>query len=108
MSTVKGTISAGACGFVTEVTAVCEDGQQVSFEISTPCEKIRALAGALPVVDAFAEMRTGVDGAIISAARNVIPGCCAGCVIPAGLSKAMQVAAGLALPQTVTMSFDKQ
>lgn len=53
MNTVKGTISAGACGFVTEVTTVCEDGQQVSFEISTPCEKIRALAVALEMKQNF-------------------------------------------------------
>ena len=35
MSTVKGTIDAGVCGFVTEVKASCEDSQHVSFEIAT-------------------------------------------------------------------------
>ena len=107
MNTAQGTIHAGVCGFVTEVTATCEDSQQVSFAIATPCEKIQQLAAALPVVDAYAELGNGFDGQIVAAARDCLPQCCCGCVVPAGLAKAMQVAAGLALSQTVTMEFVK-
>jgi len=35
--------------------------------------------------------------------RETLKGCCAGCAVPAGLFKAMQVAAGLALPQDITI-----
>jgi hypothetical protein len=33
--------------------------------------------------------------------------CCAGCAVPAGLFKAMQVAAGLALPKDITIRLAK-
>jgi len=98
MSIAKGTISAGACGFVTEVTATCEDSQNVSFVVESPCEKIQALAEALPTVDAYAEIGAGFEGQILSTVRTVLGGCCAGCIVPAGVFKTMQVAAKLALP----------
>jgi hypothetical protein len=108
MSTVKATINAGVCGFVTEVTATCEDSQHVSFEIATPCEKVQKLAQALPTVDADAEIGSGFGGQVMTAVRGCFEGCCSGCAVPIGVFKAMQVAAGLALPQTVTMEFVKQ
>ena len=108
MSTVKATINAGVCGFVTEVTAICEDSQHVSFEIATPCEKAQKLAQVLPTVDAYAEIGSGFGGQVMGAVRECFEGCCSGCAVPVGVFKAMQVAAGLALPQTVTMEFVKE
>jgi hypothetical protein len=98
MSTAKGTINAGVCGFVTEVTAICEDSQNVSFAVESTCEKIRALGAALPTVDAYAEIGAGFEGQVLSTVRTIVGGCCAGCIVPAGVFKAMQVAAKLALP----------
>lgn len=107
MSTVRATIEAGVCGFVTQVLAHCEDSQHVSFEITTPCEKVQALADSLPTVDAYEEIGAGFDGQVMTAVRGCFQGCCSGCAVPAGVFKAMQVAAKLALPQTVSMSFEK-
>jgi hypothetical protein len=107
MRTVRATIDAGVCGFVTEVTARCDDDQHVSFDISTPCEKVQALADALPTVDAYDEIGSGFDGQVMTAVRACFQGCCSGCAVPVGVFKAMQVAAKLALPQDVTMSFEK-
>ncbi len=107
MSAVKGTIHAGVCGFVTEVIARCDDSQHVSFEITTPCEKVQALADALPTVDAYEEIGTGFDGQVMTAVRGCFQGCCSGCAVPVGVFKAMQVAAMLALPQSVSMNFEK-
>jgi hypothetical protein len=108
MKTINATINAGVCGFVTEVTARCEDGQYVSFEFSTPCERVRKLAHILPPVDAFAEIGSGFDGQILITARDAMQGCCSGCAVPIGVFKAMQVAAGLALPHAVSMEFVRQ
>jgi len=107
MSTVRATISAGVCGFVTEVLAQCEDSQHVSFEIATPCEKVQKLAEILPTVDAFDEIGSGFNGQVMTAVRECFQGCCSGCAVPVGVFKAMQVAAKLALPQDVTMSFER-
>lgn len=108
MSTVKATIHAGVCGFVTEVTATCEDSQNVSFELATPCENVQKLAANLPTVDAYAEIGNGFSGQVMTAVRECFQGCCSGCAVPVGVFKAMQIAAGLALPQAVSMDFVKQ
>ncbi len=99
MSTATARISAGVCGFATEVTATCDDGQNVNLAVTSNCEKIQALGEALPsTVDAYAEIGAGFDGQLLSTVRTVLGGCCAGCIVPAGVFKTMQVAARLALP----------
>jgi hypothetical protein len=107
MGTIKATINAGVCGFVTEVHAHCDDSQHVSFDLTTGCENVQKLADALPTVDAFTEIGSGFDGQVMQAVRSCFQGCCGGCAVPVGVFKAMQVAAKLALPQDVTMSFEK-
>ncbi len=107
MATVKGTIKAGVCGFITEVTASSPDSQHVSFEVQSTCDNITAMASQLPEVDAYAELGAGFDGALHQVVRGSLRGCCSGCVVPAGLFKAMQIAASTALPQTATMTFER-
>ncbi len=99
MSTATATINAGVCGFTTELTATCDDGQNVNLDVTSNCERIQALGEGLPtVVDAYAEIGAGFDGQVLSTVRTVLGGCCAGCIVPAGIFKTMQVAARLVLP----------
>jgi hypothetical protein len=107
MGQVRATIQAGVCGFVTEVVAACDDDQHVAFAISSPCEKVRSLAERLPAVDAYSEIQEGAAGVLLATARECLTGCCAGCVVPAGLFKAMQVAAGLALPHAIGIELER-
>lgn len=100
-------IHAGVCGFVTEATASSPDQQHVEFAVTSPCEKIQGLADALPVMDAYAEIGAGFEGEFHRAVRAGLNGCCSGCAVPVGLFKAMQVAAGLALPAPVSMAFER-
>jgi hypothetical protein len=39
----------------------------------------------------------------LTTAREHLKGCCAACAVPVGAFKAMQVAAGVALPKDVTL-----
>jgi uncharacterized 2Fe-2S/4Fe-4S cluster protein (DUF4445 family) len=48
--------------------------------------------------------RTG--SVLLRTARDVLTGCCAGCAVPVGLFKTMQVAAGLALPKDITINME--
>jgi hypothetical protein len=107
MSKVKGTVNAGICGFVTEIVATSEDSQHVTFEVQSTCENIRKLAEQLPVLDAYAELGAGFDGELHKVVRGALRGCCSGCVVPPGLFKTMQVAAGVALPQAVSIELEK-
>ena len=99
-------IEAGICGFRTSAKVRSDDGQNVTFEIESTCEKIRALAGRLQArgpIDAYQEISPVEDSVVLTTARETLKGCCAGCAVPAGLFKSMQVAAGLALPQDIAI-----
>jgi len=41
---------------------------------------------------------------VMSAVRATLSGCCAGCAVPVGIFKALQVAARVALPREVTIT----
>ena len=103
MGTIRATIHPGVCGFVTEIIATSADDQHVRFTVTSPCENIQGLASRLSEVDAYAELGAGFDGELHQAVRASLKGCCSGCVVPAGFFKAMQVAAGLALPMDISI-----
>jgi hypothetical protein len=103
-------IEAGVCGFRTQATAESEDCQHVSLSIQTDCEKIGQVAAALNAVqplDAFQEINPATESVLLATVRQTLKGCCAGCAVPAGLFKAMQVAAGLALPKDIAIRLVK-
>lgn len=103
-------IDAGICGFHTKVEAVCDDSQNVELKISTGCEKIKALAGKIEniPIDAYQEISPGSESLILDAGKSQLQGCCAGCVVPPGIFKAMQAAAGLALPKDIEMKMTRE
>jgi len=101
-------VQAGVCGFATMVTADSPDDQMVTVEIETDCQKIAGLAEALrgKEIDGYDEIAAGFGGAIMSAVRSSLSGCCAGCAVPVGVFKALQVAARVALPKEVAITME--
>ena len=103
-------IEAGVCGFRTQATAASDDDQNVTFAVESDCEKISQLAAALASrqpLDAYREISPAGEGVFMATVRETLKGCCAGCAVPAGLFKAMQVAAGLALPRDISIRLSK-
>ncbi len=102
-------VEAGVCGFCTNITANSADDQLVLLSFETDCEKIGKLAEALHTVeiDAYEEIKAGFEGVIMSAVRQHLTGCCAGCAVPVGIFKAVQVAANVALPKEVSITLNK-
>ncbi len=102
-------IDAGVCGFRTRATALSDDSQHVTFDLESDCQKIVALgqrlaeAGAL---DAYGEIDVRTGPVLLTTARGGLTGCCAGCAVPVGLFKLMQVTAGLALPKDITINME--
>lgn len=97
-------IDAGICGFRTQASAESADQQYVSLSIASDCEKIGTLADNLArhgPLDAYREISPAETSVLIGCAAETLTGCCAGCAVPVGLFKVMQVAAGLALPQDI-------
>ena len=106
----NGEIDAGICGFRTTACASSKDGQNVTFDIDTNCEKIRQLSQSLGEkgpIDAYQEISPGGPAIIMTTVQETLKGCCAGCAVPVGIFKAMQVAAGLALPKDITIKIAK-
>ena len=103
-------IEAGTCGFASTVLAVSDDDRTVRFDIQTECAKVAGYASALKrsgPIDMFEEINPTGTSIVLETARNELKGCCAACVVPAGLFKCMQVAAGLALPKEVRICLSK-
>jgi hypothetical protein len=97
---------AGICGFQTRIHADGDDMQNVTFRITSGCEKARKFGEALMAkgpVDGYGEIGAGAEGTVLTTAREHLKGCCAACAVPVGAFKAMQVAAGVALPKDVTL-----
>jgi len=105
--TARATIQAGVCGFRTSVAAVSQDAQYVQLDVQSTCAKITDVVRDLPLIDAYSEIRDGFDGVLYRRVREVLKGCCAGCVVPPGLFKCMQVAASLALPAKAGVELSK-
>ncbi len=82
--------------------------QNVTFRMASGCQNIRAFAEALTAkgpVDGYAEIGAGSAGVVLSTSRETLKGCCAGCVVPSAVFKAMQVASGVALPKNIALAF---
>jgi hypothetical protein len=84
----------------------CPDGQFASLNVISDCEKINEFGKALKdkgQFDAFQEINPAGESEILKIARSCLKGCCAGCVVPAGIFKTMQTAAGLTLPKDINI-----
>ncbi len=103
----KTRIEAGICGFLTEIEANSEDSQHVSFKVNTNCETIDKLSKKLGIYDAYNEIKEGFDGELFKVIRAELKGCCAGCAVPVGFFKSMQVAAVVALPKNISITISK-
>ena len=103
------TINAGICGFRTTITARSGDMQMIALKIESECVKISELAEALKIpIDAYREISDGFDGVVLKAAHEHLRGCCAGCAVPSGIFKTVQVAGGVALPAPITMVIERE
>lgn len=103
-------VEGGVCGFRTCAAARSEDDQNVFLDVESDCETIRGLACGLErlmPLDAYQEISPQAPSLLLSCVAEHLKGCCAGCAVPAGLFKVMQVAAGVALPKDVTIKLGK-
>lgn len=102
-------VNAGICGFKTKIEVEGDDEQNVTFRFDSECPKAGKFGEALMAlgpVDGYSEIGNGSEGVVLTTARANIKGSCAACAVPIAAFKAMQVAAGLALPKEVTLQFD--
>lgn len=100
-------IDPGTCGFTAVVTATVEGGRKAHFTIESQCEHVALLAAALEkheAFDAYDEMDWRTESPLHTLMRESLKGSYAWCPVPLGLLKAMQVAAGLSLSDSLSLT----
>ena len=96
----------GICGLRARIVSEADELCNVTLEIASDCQHIRQLAERLTQVSALEELGSAItDTATYRAAANCKTH--AACPVPAGILKAIEVAAGMALPADVQISIRK-
>jgi hypothetical protein len=97
-------IYAGICGFTTEVEAVSDDRRHVKLTVRSQCPDVLRISKELnaETFDAFEEIGPCKQAESIYNTR--IMTICGrlphvACPVPSGIAKAIEIAAGLALPR---------
>jgi hypothetical protein len=101
----KSVMQSGICGFTTQVVARAESGV-CSLTIDSDCPTIQRLAKGLRRVDPMEEISYQGKGPLIlklTREHCLHPSC----PVPAGIIKAVEVEAGLALPKDVAILVTK-
>ena len=99
-------IDAGICGFKTQVETLMSKKRSCSITIKSSCQHIQKLAEELAEVDPFREISFRGEGPITLQLATKYCSHTA-CPVPTGIIKAVEVAAGLALPQDAIIRVSK-
>ncbi len=98
-------VHAGACGFTSRITTTSSDGQTVEISATSPCPHVQEAIDALTTVDAYVEIFSKPhDTVTYKTLCQHIPH--TACPVYSAAFKAIEVAAGLALPKQVTVTFE--
>ena len=100
-------VDAGVCGYKALIRAEKTTGYTVRLTIQTGCPHVQKIAPDPLEVDAVRQigLRAGLPSLLEDAYA-----CCAhaACPVPSALIKAVEVAAGLALPADVSLKISKE
>lgn len=99
-------IDAGICGFTTDVEATSEDKQHVKLNVESTCPNVTSISKELngEPFDAYQEVVPRKQAGSVYCTK--VMDICGklphvACPVPSGICKAIEVAAGLALPRDV-------
>lgn len=95
-------VTSGVCGFSTRIMAQADAAYCVVLEIESDCQLVGNLAAVLTRVSAFEEVSPPMTGTATYRAAAECKLHCA-CPVPSAIIKAVETAAGLALPADVHM-----
>ncbi len=102
-----GVINCGICGFTINVKAVSDSDQNVKLEIISDCPNYQKIAKELTEVDAYKEVFNKLHmGRVYEVFAKYSPH--PSCPGVSGILKTVEVAAGLALSQNVSMNITKE
>ena len=95
---IRAQISGGACGFDTIIDATTPDGMHVTLAIESDCPQVAAMAAELTELDAFQQVLRTPMAETTPLRLAVKHKLHTTCLVPVGILKSVEAAAGLALP----------
>lgn len=99
-------VESGICGFSTTITAVSEDMQHVDLEFECTCPHINKAKDELKQVDAYSEIFKKLDETeVYRILSKYLPH--VACPVYSGFFKAIEAAAGLALPKDAIIRIER-
>lgn len=103
MATVS--VESGICGFTTNIRTESADMQNVKIEWDSDCPHIQKAGQSLVDVDAYQELfKKPADTSVYAALAPHLPHVT--CPVYSAFLKAIEVAAGLALPKDVAIKIE--
>ena len=104
---IRAKIHGGVCGLEAVVVASSDDGMNVRLRIESDCPKVQELAGELAEINAFEQILRKpfieTTPALLAAKHKLH----VSCLVPVGIVKVVEAAAGLALPATFEVSLSR-
>jgi hypothetical protein len=97
-------VNAGICGFSTRIEIARLSTRTVSAALTSDCEMVRQAAQQIRELDWQDALRKREDSLICKAAFQCIKH--AGCPVPLGIIKAIEVEVGMALPRDAVIHFE--
>lgn len=102
----KVTVDSGICGFRTVIQAASEDMQHVELEFECTCPHVNEAKGELKRVDAYSEIfKSPHETEVYRILSKYLPH--VACPVYCGFYKAIEVAAGLALPKDAVIKVER-
>jgi hypothetical protein len=99
-------VDAGICGFNSRIRAAAENMQTVNISVETECPHLNAAKEKLASVDAYRELfRKPHETEVYRILSEHLPH--VACPLYSGLLKAIEVAAGLALPKDAVIAIQR-
>jgi hypothetical protein len=97
-------VKAGICGQETTIEAMKVSQTKAKVSFITTCEHVQALAEELTELDIGSEMTKPMNETLTYtlATKHM---CRNSCIVPAAILKAMEVAAGIFLPESCAIEF---
>lgn len=102
----KVVVESGICGFSTTIIAVSEDMQNVDLEFECTCPHLTEAKNELKTVDAYSEIfKKPHETEVYRILSKYLPH--VACPVYSGFFKAIEVAAGLALPKDAIIRVER-
>jgi hypothetical protein len=100
-------VKPGICGLASRVKASSADGMNVVVGIESACPRIQAYAAQALELDAYQELLSKPLAQTLPVRLAAEHNLHTTCVVPVAVLKAAEVAAGLALPEAVSLELER-